>query len=227
MNNQKLEQFIGGILNKVNKIFTRDFGEGLKALRKTGIDMTKVVSSIDDAFTTPSKDIELPKNTIGINISCFILQYLYKEFYNLAVLLKKNGFNPIFNYFQNEQKLIDLITKTEFPVYSFKDPKEVVGFHKNCVGVVSMRYHSMLLSIAQQTPVINISRDEYQHLKVKAIINESHIENLGLKFAETTGEIMYATLMKAMETQPKILQEIKERWLPKANLAINYLEELI
>ena len=38
MNNIKLEQFIGGILNKVNKIFTRDFQEGYRALKRTKID---------------------------------------------------------------------------------------------------------------------------------------------------------------------------------------------
>jgi len=188
--------------------------------------MSKVVSGIDDAFTSPSEKVELSKNTIGINFSCFIVPRIQKELYDLAVLLKKNGYNPIFNYFQNEKRLEESTTKGDFPIYYFSNPKDVVGFHKACSGVVSMRYHSMILSLAQQTPVINISRDDYQYSKVKAIINETNIENLSIGFSECTRDSLYEQLMKAIETQPAKLEEIHKKWIPKGNLAIEYLEGL-
>ena len=226
MNNTKLEKFIGGVIGNSDKIFTRDFAEGLRALRKTNIDMDKVVVGIDDAFTSPAGKVDLPKNTIGINFSCFIVPRIQKELYELAVLLKKNKYNPIFNYFQNEKRLEESTTKGDFPIHYFDSPKNVVGFHKACSGVVSMRYHSMILSLAQQTPVVNISRDEYQYSKVKAIINETKIENLGISFPETTRDSLYSILMKAIETQPTKLKEINDKWRPKGNLAIKYLEGL-
>jgi len=225
MNNRKLEKFIGVTLNKVTKIFTRDFEEGLKALRKTKIDMKKVEKSIDDAFTSPISKVELPKlKHVGINISCFIVPALHKEFYDLGKLLQKNGYVPVFNYFQSEDKLLEIITKGDFAVRKFTYPEEVTTFHKHLIGNICMRYHSMILSIAQETPVVNISRDEYQVSKVKAIINETAIPNISLRFAETKVENMYSTLMKAIESQPPKLKEINEKWRPKANLAINYLE---
>jgi len=189
--------------------------------------MKKVELGIDDAFTTPTQKAELPKSkTIGINISCFILPALYSEFYNLAKLLQKKGYNPVFNYFQNEEKLLKTITKEEFPIRNFTYPEEVTTFHKQCIGNICMRYHSMILSIAQETPVVNISRDEYQFSKVKAIINETKIEHLPLKFPETKTEIMYSALMKAIENQPAKLKEINNNWRPKGNLAVTYLEKL-
>lgn len=227
MNNRKLEQFIGINLNKATKIFTRDFKEGLRALRRTGIDMKKVEAGIDDAFTSPFVDLKVPKlKQIGINISCFILPALHKEFYDLAKLLQKNGYSPVFNYFQSEGELLKTITKEEFPIRQFTDPKEVTTFHKYLEGNICMRYHSMILSIAQETPVVNISRDEYQFSKVKAIIEETGIQNLSLRFSETKAENMYTTLMKAMETQPDKLKEINNNWRPKGNIAIEYLEQL-
>jgi polysaccharide pyruvyl transferase WcaK-like protein len=225
MNNTKLEQFIGRILNKTKKIYTRDFDKGMRALRKTGVDMSKVEKGIDDAFTSPKIKTNIPSNTIGINISCFIVPRLYQEFYDLGIMLKKNGFNPVFNYFQSEHRLIENITKGDFEVYNFKSPEDVVGFHNDCLATVSMRYHSMLLSLAGQTPTINLSRDEYQYSKIKAIIDNTGIENLSLKFAQVNSEIMYNHLLSALEKQPNKLKEIEEKWKPKGNLAIKYIKE--
>jgi len=226
MNNAYMEEFIAMGLSKVNKIFTRDFNYGYKALQRIGIDLSKVELGVDDAFTSKGDKIDLPPKTIGINISCFIQPNLIPEFYNLAVLLKKEGYNPIFNYFQRETELIQKVTKNNFPIYTFKSPENLVGFHHACYGYVGMRYHSTILCLSGKTPVVNISGNIYQQEKINAIVDRTKIENISLTFKEANTDNMYNTLMKAIETQPPKLKIINKKWNTKANLAINYLEAL-
>jgi polysaccharide pyruvyl transferase WcaK-like protein len=226
MKANSMGNFIKFGLSKVNKIFTRDFYYGKEALKTIGVDLSKVVSGIDDAFTSIPNKVTLPKKSIGINISCFIKPHLINEFHNLAILLKDNGYNPIFNYFQSEHELIHQVTKHKFPIYTFTSPEDLVGFHYTCDGYVGMRYHSAILCLAGKTPVVNITGNDYQSNKIKAIIKQTKLSNFNLNFEEVTAQKMYDTLMQAMETQPNKLKQINKKWRLRGNLAINYLMEI-
>ncbi len=231
LNNYKLESLITYALNQSNLIVTRDFKLGVKQLKRININMKKVKLGIDDAFTMPlkySKKMDILENTIAINVSKFMTKGMEKIFYNLACKIKKNGYNVIFNFFQDEEELIKRVTKEEFPIYNFNNinPEEVAYFYSKVKASIGMRYHSFIFALAGGHPAINIFVNDYQEAKLRAIQEETKLPDFLISELECNVDIIYDMLKKAIETQPKFIEIINENWRHKGNLAIKYIEEI-
>jgi len=225
--NPTLERIIAEILNQCDKIFTRDFEIGKKALNRIGVNQSKVILGIDDAFTTPpSKKLKLPEKTIAINVSRFIQPNLYKVFYNLAKKLKKEGYNPIFNYFQDDRKVAEGCSQKEFSIYEFEHIADIVDFYYKVTASIGMRYHSTILGLAGGNPTINIYVTDYQKYKISAIQNATGLTNFMINYKDCNATKLYNMIQKAIKYQPAILKKINTNWRKKSNLAIDYLKKL-
>ena len=225
----EMDSYIVDTLNMVDVIHTRDFELGYKSLLQLGVPEHKIIKGIDDAFTSvglPSEQIlSLPDKMVVINVSCFIQRQkkLKDMLYTVAVDLKRKGYNPVFNYFQNDKIRADECAKGDFPVVGFTRPEEVPAFFEKAVGTIGMRYHSTILSIANHTPVINLYLDNYQKTKIEAIQKETGLVGLGMSGNTSKTEDIITQFEKVMTEQPKQLQTTNQLWRPKANLGVKWL----
>ena len=230
MENTEMEKYISNILNKVDVIVLRDFQLGKKELERIKVDPKKVVLGIDDAFTTPVEDtgkIKIPKNAIGINISKSIKPEMYETFYLLSKKLQKEGYNVVFNYFHPKDKEeVMKCSKGEFPIVSFEKSTEIAYFYANVIASIGMRYHSAILGLGGDSPVINIYTNKYQHLKLKAIEDAEGIKDFTIDYQKITVDILFKMLQRAMKSQPDTISRIKKEWTKKEGLAIKFMESL-
>lgn len=220
LNNPKIEKYIAKILNQVDTIVIRDFELGKKELKRIGIKEDKIILGIDDAFTTPAKPGKpLPKNSVGINISCYVIPRLYTVFYEVAKQLKEQGFNPIFNFYQScDEKIVKKITKNKFPIKSFNHPYEIAEFNKQIVASIGMRYHSTVFSLGAKKPNVNIYLDDYQKLKLKAINDIFKVPSY-LNGNKCNAKDILKEFHKARQEQ-KWYNSLYDKWIPNSNLGV-------
>lgn len=172
MKEETLEKILASYLNKCEVVGTRDFESGYKELIRIGVNPDLIHKGIDDAVTLSEKEmnIDIPNCSVAINVSYYAKPKMYAFFLELADNLKKEGFNPIFNFFYPKDKeTIDKIIQRKYPVIGFENPMEAKWFFSRCVFSIGMRYHSAILSFGARCPVINLALDEYQRLKFEAI----------------------------------------------------------
>lgn len=223
------EAGISYVLNRCDKIYTRDFNLGYNALKRINVDLSKIEKGIDDAFTTPRNSkcsLEIPENTIAINVSHFIKTDMCDTLYKVAFKLKAEGYYPIFNYFQDDKKEAERCSLRDFPIYSFEHPEDLAYFYSKVIASIGMRYHSAIFGIAGEKPTINIYITDYQKYKIKAIQEETKIPNFGIDYKNLTVDNLYNQLKEAIKNQPPFLKIINKNWRKKGNLAIKYLEEI-
>ena len=234
LNKPDIEKYIAKILNQIDTIIIRDFELGKKELKRIGIKEEKIILGIDDAFTTPPNHNRilsrnylppLPKNSVAINASFYMLPRLYSIFYEVAKKLRQQGFNPIFNPYNSKDKIeIEKIAKKEFPIISFKHPSEIAEFNQQVIGSIGMRYHSTVFSLGARKPNVNIYLSEYQKLKLKAI-NDIHKVPRYLNGNKCTAKDILNAFHETRKEQ-NLYDELYNKWIPKEGLAINIIEEI-
>lgn len=229
LDHPKLTPYMKDMLNRCERIFTRDFDLGYQALKKIGVNMDIVISGIDDAFTTPPCEIKesqkFPINMVVINVSEFLKPPLDSHLHEFAKRLRIAGFNPVFSYFQNDRDSAHECAKGIFPCLSFDNISETVLLFNKALAVVGMRYHSAIIGLAAGKPTINIYTNYYQQQKLEAIEKETGLKHFTIEDGKVTSQTLMSQFGKALVEQPEIIKNLNVSWRQKSNLAVQYLKE--
>jgi len=229
--NKEYHPLMKEALNSIDIITVRDFDSGINQLKQLGI-TSSIYKGVDDAFNYPITTNKFKslknKQVLGINISFLITPKLKKILYNFAIIMKNQGYFPVFNYFQREEKIAKECSKGKFPVVGFNKVSEMAEFYNYCKIAIGMRYHSVIFALSQKVPTLNIYLNEYQANKIKAIEKELNIK-MGvncIKDTPTAKELVdLITNISSLCNQTKeVLISAHKQWTEKTNLIFNLLK---